>query len=254
MKKILTGLAFVATFASLSSADITRFEMGIGGWSYTPKGTISYTDGITTGTYASLEKDNSSAYIWMLIKHPLPILPNLRLEYVNIQDDGIIKGSFKDFTTIGISTTGSIEMTQYDVIPYYNLIDNTMYTTIDLGLDVKVIDLNYKANGVNVNGLGTGNYDDSQWLAIPMLYLRGRVELPFQLGVETDMKYITYDGSTIYDFRAKVDYTFDLGGVNPGIELGYRAQKFDIDYKNGSERTVMNMDFTGFYAGAMLRF
>jgi outer membrane protein len=86
-----------------------------------------------------------------------------------------------------------------------------------------------------------------------MVYGRARVEIPATgFGIEADAKYITYDGSTVYDVRAKVDYTFDFDVVQPGIEIGYRAQKFDI--KSDDDKTKMNMDFVGVYAGLMLRF
>jgi len=256
MKKILISLACVAAIGSVLNADITRVEMGGGMWNQTPSGTMSYSENIsllsTTGTYTSNKNDDTSMYLWMLIKHPIPIVPNLRLEYTGIKDDGKITGKFKNFNVGGVYTNATLDITQYDIIPYYNILDNTMWTTLDLGLDVKVQETKYD---VSPTTAFTG-YTGSDTIAIPLVYARLRVEIPGTgLGFEGDGKYITYDGSTVYDFRAKVDYTFDLDMfVNPGVELGYRVQKFDIDYKDGNERTLMNMDYSGVYAGLMLRF
>jgi len=254
MKKILTTLAVAATLTTVANADFARVEMGGGVWNQTPEGFLSYTDAGATGKYTSNKKEDGSAYLWMLIKHPIPIVPNLRLEYTNIKDNGIVTGKFEDFDAPA-NTTASLELTQYDVIPYYNILDNTMWTTLDIGIDLKVQETNYQAKGVTIDGVINQNYNDSETVVIPMVYARVRVELPLNIGVEADGKYITYDGSTIYDMRAKIDYTFDfVPVVQPAIEVGYRVQKFDIENEDGDETTKMDMEFSGVYAGLMLRF
>ncbi len=254
MKKTVLKVALGATLlASGLQADMSRIEMGVGAWDQKPSGTGSYTDATTsaTGTYNSHEKKDTSAYVWLLIKHPLPIIPNLRLEYADIKDSGDVKGTFKDFSVpVGQVTTSSLELTQFDVIPYYNLLDNTFWTTLDVGIDLKVQES--KLDVAPVTGFFAG-YHDTKTVVIPMVYARARVQLPLNLGVEGDVKYITYSGSTVYDARAKVDYTFDfVPVVQPAIEVGYRVQKFDVT--SDDDKTKLNMEFKGFYAGLMLRF
>lgn len=257
MKKLLTALTCGVLFASVASADFARVEMGVGAWAQQPSGEMSYRGSLSAkGSYASDEEAETNAYAWILIKHPIPILPNLRVEYANVKDSGVITGSFKDFTVPGASTTGSLELTEYDIIPYYNILDNTAWITLDLGVDLKILNTEYKAKGVTINGSGIEDYDDTISLVLPLVYVRGRVEIPgTDIGLEVDGKYITYDNSTIYDARAKVDYTLGfVPVVQPAVELGYRVQKFDIQYEDGADKTNMNIDFSGFYAGVMLRF
>jgi len=262
MKKLLLALSCALAFATVSSADFGRVEMGAGMWNQTPSGKLSYSEtanfGILgtasgTGTYTSEEKMKSQGYIWMLIKHPIPVVPNIRLEYTGIEDSGVVSGSFADFNTSG--TTGSVSITQYDIIPYYNLLDNTAWTTIDIGLDFKIMETTYVADAVtdNVTGL-TYNYSDTVAVVIPLVYARARVEIPMtDIGLEVDAKYITYNDSTIYDVRAKIDYTLDfIPVIQPGLEIGYRAQKFDT--VSDDKKTEFKMDFVGLYAGLMLRF
>lgn len=250
MKKVLSTLACTALFTSAVMADIARVEMGAGAWMQTPKGSANYTDGGADGSYTSSEKDNSEIYIWALIKHPVPILPNLRLEYVSIEDSGIASGQFKDFDITAASTTLSYDMKQYDIIPYYNILDNTAWITLDLGLDIKIVDASYTAAP---SAPFTG-YSDSVTFAVPLLYARARVEIPStDIGLETDVKYITTGDSTVYDVRAKVDYTFDFVPViQPALEVGYRVQKLDID-ESGID-AKLDIDFSGLYVGLMLRF
>ena len=259
MKKILTTIALGASLFSTLNADLARVEMGAGMWNQTPDGYMSHTkSGTATGKYTSDKKEDSSAYIWMLIKHPIPIVPNIRLEYASIKDTGIVSGEFKDFVVPGASTTGSIEITEYDIIPYYNILDNTFWTTIDLGIDLKVMETKYTADGVNLVGtpLGVENYSDSSTAVIPLVYARLRVEIPVtNIGLEADVKYISYEDSTISDIRVKVDYTLAfIPVIQPAIEVGYRVQKFDVTYEDGADKTRMDMEFSGVYAGMMLRF
>ncbi len=252
MKKILTTLSAAATLAVSANADFLRVEMGAGGWSQTPSGYISRTDSDgalnLNGTYTSNENESTQLYVWALLKHPLPIIPNLRLEYVNVDDDGKVTGSVNG---IALPNGGdaTIKTDQYDVIPYYNILDNTFWVTLDLGLDIR-----YATADSTVTDSVTGAviYSGSDSVVIPFVYARGRVQVPGTgLGLESDIKYITDGDSTVYDFRAKVDYTFDITPlIQPGIEVGYRAQKYDI--VDGSDRA--NLDYKGVYVGAMLRF
>jgi len=257
MKKIITGLATLAVLASTASADFARVEMGAGAWGQTPSGTLSYSDNGATGFYTSNKKEDTNAYFWMLIKHPIPVIPNIRLEYAGMNDSGIVEGAFNGFTAPA-NTPATLNMTQYDIIPYYNLLDNTFWMTVDLGLDIKIINTDYSASGVTLTGsslgLNTETYNDSTSLAIPLGYLRARVEIPVtNIGVETDIKYISYGSSTASDFRAKIDYTFDfVPVVQPAIEVGYRMQHFDLE--SDDKKTKMKMDYSGVYAGLMLRF
>ncbi|MFA5233499.1 MAG: TIGR04219 family outer membrane beta-barrel protein [Sulfurimonas sp.] len=250
MKKVFYSLACTALLASCVMADFTRVEMGAGAWSQTPKGEASYTDGGADGRYVSNEKEENSAYVWALVKHPIPIVPNLRLEYVTLEDSGLATGEFEDFDIGAATTTLSYDMKQYDIIPYYNILDNTAWITLDLGLDIKVVDLSYTAAP---SAPFTG-YDDSVTFAVPLLYVRGRVEIPAtDIGLEADVKYITTGDSTVYDVRAKVDYTLDfIPAIQPAIEVGYRAQKLDIDESGVDAK--LDIDYSGFYAGLMVRF
>lgn len=254
MKKLLATLLLSTLIVSSAMADFARVELGGGTWINTPTGTLSYTDGAATGLYTSQEKDDSNAYAWLLVKHPLPILPNIRLEYTSLKDDGLATGDFNGFNA-PVDSIAALEMTQYDVIPYYNILDNTFWMTVDLGLDFKVTEMTYSAEGVTVPGVGASEaYSDTKAMVIPMVYARARVEIPTTgLALEADGKYVSFEESTIYDARVKVDYTFDITPlIQPGIEIGYRVQKFDISIDG--DKSKVDLTFAGLYAGIMLRF
>ncbi len=252
MKKILSALTCASLLTTAVTADITRVEMGVGAWMQDVKGSASYSDAGADGSYASSGDDNTQAYVWALVKHPIPILPNLRLEYVSLEDDGVATGEFKDFDVTG-SANVAYDMKQYDIIPYYNILDNTAWITLDLGLDIKVIDVSYDVTPIGAAVI-VGDVSGSETIAIPLLYARGRFEVPStDIGLEADVKYVKYGDSSVYDIRAKVDYTFDITpAIQPAIEVGYRAQKIDIDESDADAN--VDLKFSGMYVGLMLRF
>lgn len=250
MKKILMTLVFGLMFASSINADMLRAEIGAGMWASKSKGEISYTTSGITAHDVSKGETKSEPYVWMLVKYPLPVLPNFRLEYVSVTTKGLASGTYKNFTASGAQTELSI--TQFDIIPYYNLLD-TAGITLDLGLDIKIADIEYKAEGVTgVPGGGT-TYTETETIPIPLLYMRIRTEIPMtDIGFEADAKFITDNSSSIYDVRAKVDYTLDFIAIKPAVEVGYRVQKYKID--DSSFDSKIDLEFSGFYAGLMIRF
>ena len=257
MKKILTALASILALSTTANADFARLEGGAGAWMQTPSTHMEYQDSTgLSGTDDSIGQDETQGYIWMLIKHPIPIVPNLRLEYVNISSVGLANGEFT-FFPIGDEledTPSSIEMTQFDIIPYYNILDNTFWMSLDLGLDIKVIETTYTAKPeVESFGVSLGDYVEVSTTVIPMLYVRARTEIPTtNIGLEADVKYITDGTSSLSDIRLKVDYTLDfIPVVQPAIELGYRIQTMDIET---DEDLIADYEFSGVYVGVMLRF
>jgi len=246
MKKILTSLVIGAILATVASADVHRIEMGMGAYLTTPSGGGDISEASSRllqldGEYHSDESASADLYLWMLIKQPVPVVPNIRLEYTTIEDQGKTTGTHDGVTYSNEST--AIRMRQYDLVGYYNILDDTAWTTLDLGLDLKVI-----SSRARIDSKGYSHKDS---MVVPLLYARTRVDIPeTNIGLEADVKYITDGDSTMYDIRAKIDYSFDYAMTQPALELGYRLQKFDID----DSGTKMDLDYGGIYAGLMIRF
>jgi len=256
MKKILSILSLVSLCAVSSQADFLRIEAGAGAWMDKGNGSARYTKNsdITdfTGTYTTDGNDQTDFYVWALFKHPIPLIPNARVEYSTLTDEGKARGSIDGFRPF-LKAPTTVDMKEIDLIPYYNLLDNTMWITVDLGIDLKYImtDSTIKSL-IPSNPFFNPSYSNSNDFWIPLVYIRGRVQIPETgLGVESDIKYITDGDSTIYDIRIKADYTFNgFASVKPGLEVGYRIQKYDID----SDNVISNIDYSGLYVGAMLKF
>lgn len=253
MNKILSGLLLAGIIGASAQADIVRVEAGVGMWNQNISGDIQYT-GETAFTTDTLNYGSESKpYAWAYIKHPIPVLPNLRLEYTAVEFTGTTPLNFtyngQDFTG---STDSTLTMDQLDAILYYNILDNTAWITADLGLDIKSMSGKFKATD------GTRSVDESENLVLPMLYARGRVEIPgTDIGMEAEGKYLGYKSSKLVDASIKVDYTLvDLiPFVDLGIEVGYRMQTINVDATDFSSLdTSLTLDVDGVFVGIVGRF
>lgn len=260
---------FMATTFAISialtplSADLWKIDTGAGAWDSAATGTITSTVNETLYFKDDLSAHESvqNGYFYLSVKHPLPILPNLRLEYTDVSTSGnstevgTRSTSLPQNITIAASAVkSSLSMTQYDTVLFYNLLDETLGMTVDMGLDLKYLMTDYRVDGV---------YESSDSTMIPLVYLRGRYDLPRTgLGVEGDIKYITDGSSTVYDLRLKVDYVLEfLPVLHPGVELGYRLQQFTSDGEESSlvgpilsGDTDTDIGFSGVYGGLTVKF
>ncbi len=238
-----------------------KIDAAAGIWGSLADGTITHY--VNNAYYDTLVTDDmgkhtqsAAGYLYVSIKHPFSRLPDIRFEYVGVKGAGtIIDSPVPDIPFYDSTTHSEIFLTQYDTILFYNLFENIHNMTVDMGVDFKYVVSQYVIDDLYVN-----EKSDS---IVPMLYLRGRVERVFSpLGFETDIKYSTNGTSTLYDIRAKFDYTLKMKGLfQPGIEVGYRVQKFKIDGEESSFlgdvfslQTNTNLTFDGLYGGITVKF
>ena len=254
MSKFLSGLLLAGMMGASAQADVLRVEMGAGVWQNELAGTLtSGTPAVTFDSEVLNYDKESKGYAWVNIKHPIPILPNLRLEYAAVDFAGTTTVGFTyKGTPYTANATSDITLDQIDAIMYYNILDNTAWTTLDLGLDIKLVDAQ-----INAAQSGGGSaVSEDEMLPIPMAYGRLRVEVPgTDLGVEGSMKYVSYKSSKVMDYSVKADYTLtDVLPVDIGLEVGYRFQQFDIDGSDFSIDTTADLEVDGIFAGATIKF
>ena len=152
-----------------------------------------------------------------------------------------------------VAANNELSLTQYDAVMYYNILDNTFWTTIDLGLDVKFIEGNYKLS--DTSGLLPA-VDEKFDLTMVLPYMRARVQIPItNIGVEAIARGISYDNNTVIDAQLKLDYTMDFVPViQPGLEIGYRHQQITLDGGTVGASAELDTTFSGVYGGIMVRF
>lgn len=262
MNKVLSGLLLAGMMGASAQADIVRVEMGGGIWNTDFSGTITSKDLAGTG-FDTFDTDllaydkERKGYAWVNIKHPIPVLPNLRLEYAAIDFSGTSTQTFtyltKDYQA---NAQTDITLDQIDAIMYYNILDNTAWTTLDLGLDIKIVQAEFNAVGTEDITNNPLSLQEKETLPIPMAYGRLRFEIPgMDIGLEGNAKYVSYKSTKVTDYAVKADYTLvDVLPVDIGLEVGYRFQQFDIDGTDFDIGTTVDIEIDGIFAGATIKF
>lgn len=255
MNKLLSIAAVSALLATAANADLMRIEGAVGAWQTDPTGTMQYNNNPEFDMVDNAGFESSqNVYAWVYIKHPVPILPNFRFEYVDPTFDGEIASLVWDGNPYG-SVNNTLSLTQYDAVLYYNILDNTFWSTIDLGLDVKFIDGSYKLDASTEFGSAPA-VDETFSLAMPLVYARARVQFPVtNIGIEAIARGMSYSDNTVVDAQIKLDYTMDFVPViQPGVELGYRYQQITLDGASVGLDANIDTTFSGVYGGIMVRF
>ncbi len=248
MKKIILSAAAALLMVTSANADFIGAEAGYAAWSSNLSGSIKGGDAgdanIGLQDDLGFGSNESNSFFWAYIDHPLPLIPNLKIQKTTFSDTSS-KNANVTFDSKNYTGTVSTELTldQIDLITYYRILDN--WVNLDLGFNFKVIDGNIKLS----NGGATTNTDKDFSAIIPMLYAKARFDLPFSgLSVEADTSYIGLNGSSFTDMKAGVVYETSYG---LGVTAGYRMQNVTID---DIDNTNTDLDIKGIYAGLFYHF
>ncbi len=251
MRHHLLSFMTLSLISSAVYADTLGIRAGANYWNYDISGTARYkTRNAANDIDVNRElgyDDGSSFFYYLTLEHPLPMLPNVRLSYTNIDEDA--NGRLSKTVVFGNTTflvnedvSSQVELKQTDITLYYSVLDNVI--NLDLGLNAKYIDSTASITG---SLSGTEDTDISGW--VPLGYAGVGIDLPLTgLGVSADGSYVKYDGSSFYDFSVRASYTTPW---RLGVDIGYRKIKLDLDDFDDS---FANVEFDGPYAGAYLHF
>jgi len=246
-KKLILSTVCATLLSMSAQADFLGAEAGIATWSSALSGTIK---GSSTGD-SNINTENdlgygskaTNSFFWAYIDHPVPLLPNIKIQQTNFSDNS---SKVKNITFDGTTYTGSIKseltLDQTDIIAYWRILDN--WINVDLGINIKTIDGNIK-----LEATGASATDKSFKATIPMLYVKGKVDLPFTgFSAEADISTISYSGNKFTDFKAGVVYQSSFG---LGATLGLRTENLKID-----DIDNFNADLTmsGAYLGVFYHF
>jgi len=249
MKKIILSSIVAISLATAINADFIGAEAGYAIWNSSLSGDIQKGSG-------SLDFENdlgygsseTNSFIWAYIDHPLPILPNLKIQKTNYSNDGSgkldknVTFDKKNFT-MNENVSSSITLDQVDFIPYWRILDN--WINVDLGINVKMIDGNVKVSSKDTAKSTDANFD----VILPMLYTKARFDLPFTgLSLEADASYISYDGNKFSDLKTGIVYETTIG---LGATIGYRQQKITLD---DIDNVYGDLTINGAYAGIFYHF
>lgn len=256
MKKI-SVLGALSLLAATQCAAVIDLDVGAGVWQAKPSGNMNIIGNNIDLDAAGAADSATATYAYAKFEHPIPVIPNLRAEYVDPSFSGTVASfTFPTTPTTTEPASQTVKLKQIDAIAYWDLLGLVPipWLTLNFGIDVKVIDGNYEAKSTT----SSSSYSQSFNMAVPAAYLNPRVEIPMTgIGLEVSVKYLGgMMKSSMLDAMAKVDYTLDfIPIIQPGIEVGYRTQQFKLD---SSDIGVSNFDLDikteGVYGGLFLHF
>jgi outer membrane protein len=247
MKKLTLLAALTVIATPLAQADtVLGVYAGFGSWDSTYDGKA----GEPSITLKDLGvKDHKNQYYYIALEHPIPLLPNIRLEHtdINSKQTAQVEKTFTiDGTTFTANDTISSEfdLTHTDATFYYELLDN--WINLDLGLTARQFDGFVYAKSTTATTNKRVKVDQ----ALPMLYGKAQFDLPFSgLSIGIEGNYVGYQGDKISDYSAKLSYLFD-SVLDVGVEAGYRKFSMTVD----DDDLEANIELKGPYAALIAHF
>lgn len=220
-KAALGALLMSSAGAANAVVPLVDVDVTAGYWNATPSGTIQ-----SGGNPIDVENDlgyDSEGHKNFAIRfaHPVPVIPNLRLRYNDIEHEGqgSIKTSFRDVNA-NVDVKSRTDLTHYDYTAFYTA--PIPIVTLDLGLNVKHFDGEVTLKEQGGNTTDTVEIDEF----LPMGHVRADVDLPLTgLGAGAELNYISFDGDSATDVEGYISFNADP----VYIQGGYRQFDVDVD-------------------------
>lgn len=247
--KFSTVGALLLLFSTSGHADVLGFSVGASYWS--PElsgdfnsdgdGSIDLSDDLDIG-------DPSPSSLVLSLEHPIPLLPNIRYESIDLDSDGRSTLSsnitFEGETYVaGETLRSTFDLSHDDIVLYYEVLDN--WVNLDVGIDIKSFDGEVSMAGSTNTTTSRIDVDET----IPLLYVSARFDLPFSgFYVGADASLASIGDSSAEDITLKLGY---LSGVGLGIEGGVRTFSLELDDADDLDSDI---EYDGFYAQAFFRF
>jgi outer membrane protein len=238
-----------ALFCASAQADLAGLHAGYARWDQGYSGLLR-----SQGASASdidLDRDLALAdrqgkMLWLNVEHPLPFLPNFRVERtaLNTQGERILSQSLHfggETFAAGTRISSQFDLDHDDLILYYEVLDNVV--SVDIGIDVKAFD-----GGLTVASNGRRGHAriDGQ---LPLLYLHAETLLPGNLLLVGQISALDVQDTEIRDQRLAIRASLS---DSMGIEFGERRLRVTLDDQD--EDLTGNAEFSGRYLALTLSF
>ncbi len=228
--------SFLATsVVSTFAAPLIDGEFSAGFIKQKPSGWVNY-----KGDQVDIKNDlkigdENSYFVKAKIEHPIPVIPNLYLQYTKMKFSG--DGKVKNGYTFGNITVyeedrvlTDLKLNRFDIGLFYNLpFVNTLSlgkVKAEAGLFVRVIDFKARVEDKTRNETD----ETSATVPVPLLYLSvGFYPVDF-VSINVEGKGVVYSGNHYYDIQGEVRvYPLSFGIAKPFLSAGYRYEKLKLD-------------------------
>ncbi|AXY58666.1 TIGR04219 family outer membrane beta-barrel protein [Acinetobacter sp. WCHAc010052] len=229
-------LSVVFGLSSLANADFIGLKGDISYWNFDGHTRTEHSvPGIATDLNRTYEMDRQgTVQLSAAFEHPVPLLPNVKLKYVNLDNESR-DSAFSSKT----------ELTNTDLILYYEILDNII--SADIGAGLAYLD---GTTRISTAGLYT-DHDISG--STPFLYAQAGAKLPFT-GLSANAELIVTDinDTKMTDAQAELQYDFVKSiALDIGAKVGYRIMKIEIEE---SKNENIEYEFKGPYIGLAAHF
>ena len=234
MRKLMMALGGSLVLAApLAQADVVGLGASVNYWDSDLSGKAgTNNDIVDVDNQLNLDSDtNANASVY--VEHPVPVLPNVKLNYTLIEQSGRGRLGLSGFDNVpaGVDVQSDLDLEQLDLTLYYEILDN--WANLDLGLTARDLDGELVVQQVGGTNVSRTEIDG----VIPMGYLAARFDLPFTgVSVGAEGNLVSYDGDSIHDFNAYGQYEFAMLQVR----AGYRQMA--IDYEDDDDRLDVEID------------
>ncbi|MGO1658975.1 MAG: TIGR04219 family outer membrane beta-barrel protein [Marinobacter sp.] len=216
--------------APLAQADILGVGANLSYWHSDLSGNIAHdSESVNVEDELRLKRDsNVNANVYL--EHPVPLLPNVRLDYTLVQQsgNGSLGSSYDGLSTGPVSS--DLDLEQLDLTLYYEILDN--WVNLDLGLTVRDF-----SGELEVAQAGKKTSTTKADGVLPLGYVAARFDLPFTgVAVGAEGKYISFDGDSMRDFNLYGQYKISV----LQLRAGYR--QLAVDYEDGNDAFDVKID------------
>jgi len=245
MRKLILAVGGTVALATpLANADVLGVGANVSYWDSNLSGDV-----VNKGSAVDIENDlnlesDSNANFTAYFEHPVPVLPNVRVNYTTISQNGSGQIGLEDFDQIsaGTEVDSELDLDQLDATFYYEVLDN--WVNLDLGLTARKLD------GELIVRDKAGLFPVSKTTVdgvIPMGYAAARFDLPLTgVSVGGEGNLISFDGDSLHDFNVYGQYELSL----LQLRAGYR--QMSIDYEDDDDK--MDVELSGPFASVGLTF
>lgn len=244
MRKLMIAVGGSLVLAApLANADILGVGANVSYWDSDFSGEV-----VNKGSAVDIENDlnmgsDSNANFTAYFEHPVPLLPNVRVNYTSISESGSGKIGPEGFDDIiNADVNSDLDLDQLDATFYYEVLDN--WVNLDLGLTARKFDgeliVRDQTNTANVSKTTVD-------AVVPMGYLAARFDLPFTgVSVGADGNFVSYSGDSLHDVN--VYGQFEIAMLQ--LRAGYREMA--IDYEDDDDK--LDVELSGPFASVGFTF
>lgn len=246
---ILAIAALALQFSIPVHADFVGLKIGASYWAPSLSGSFNSDGESDIDLSDDLDIDDpSQSSLVLSLEHPVPFLPNIRYQSIDLDSDGSSALSaditFEGETyTAGETVRSTFDLSHDDIVLYYEVLDN--WVNLDIGLDLKKFDGEVSMVGSTNTTTSSIKVDET----LPLLYLSARFDLPFSgFYVGADISSFSIDDSSADDITIKLGYE---SGSGLGIEGGVKTFSLDLDDADDLDTDI---EYDGAYVNGYFHF